>query len=136
MQRFVLACLVTLAVLGLGAPKAQAQSTEERFQDLFVTAGYATAFGAAVGVALLAWQDDPSANLKMVAVGASLGFLGGSVVGSYIIFSPMLTDTGAGAGSTLTADAIPREGIVVRPTYDTRTKTLTGVETGMTLATF
>ena len=89
--------IVALAMIGslfaatARSEAAQAQTVEERFQDLFVTAGYATAFGAAIGTAFLAFHEDPSAHLRYVAVGASLGFLGGSVLGSYIIFSPMMS---------------------------------------------
>lgn len=68
---------------------AKAQSTEERFQDLFVTAGYSTAFGAALGAAFLSFTSNPAQNVKYVAVGASAGFIGGSILGSYLIFSPV-----------------------------------------------
>lgn len=69
----------------------KAQSAEERFQDLFVTAGYSTAFGAALGAALLAFTPEPSRQLRYIAMGASLGFIGGSIMGTYIIFTPMLS---------------------------------------------
>ncbi|HYX34059.1 MAG TPA: hypothetical protein VE954_13180 [Oligoflexus sp.] len=71
--------------------RAQMVSTEERFQDLFVTAGYGTAFGAAFGAALLSFQAKPDQNLRFVAIGASVGFIGGSLIGSYLIFSPVFT---------------------------------------------
>lgn len=69
----------------------QAQSAEERFQDLFITAGYSTAFGAALGAAMLAFTPEPSRQLRYIAMGASLGFIGGSIMGTYIIFTPMLS---------------------------------------------
>jgi hypothetical protein len=69
--------------------QGQTISTQERFQDLFVTAGYGTAFGAAMGAALLSFQSEPDQNLRYVAVGASLGFIGGSILGSYVVFSPV-----------------------------------------------
>jgi hypothetical protein len=72
--------------------RAQMVSTEERFQDLFVTAGYGTAFGAAFGAALLSFQAKPDQNLRFVAIGASVGFISGSLIGSYVIFSPVFTD--------------------------------------------
>lgn len=65
------------------------QSSEERFQDLFSTAGYACAFGATLGVAALAFQPEPEKHLKFIAIGASLGFIGGSLLGSYVVFSPI-----------------------------------------------
>ncbi len=72
--------------------RAQMVSTEERFQDLFVTAGYGTAFGAAFGAALLSFQAKPDQNLRFVAIGASVGFIGGSLLGSYLIFTPVFTE--------------------------------------------
>jgi len=69
--------------------QAQMVTTEERFQDLFVTAGYGAAFGAAFGAALLSFQPKPDKNLKFVAIGASVGFITGSFLGSYLIFSPI-----------------------------------------------
>jgi hypothetical protein len=72
--------------------RAQMVSTEERFQDLFVTAGYGTAFGAAFGAALLSFQAKPDQNLRFVAIGASVGFIGGSLIGSYVIFTPVFTE--------------------------------------------
>jgi hypothetical protein len=116
---------------------ASAQSTEERFQDLFVTAGYATAFGAAIGTACLAWTADPASNLKFVAIGASVGFLGGSILGSYIIFSPLVGDATQPQESTLLAGGtVPGHGIVVRPVFDRTSHSLTAVEGGMTLLNF
>ncbi len=118
---------------------ARAQGTEERFQDLFITAGYCAAFGAALGTAFLAFKDDPSANLQYIAMGASLGFIGGSVLGTYIIFSPVVTDDSVpnnGAGSLALNQALPDEGVVFRPTYNRSTQTISSIEGGMTLARF
>lgn len=136
--------IVALAMIGslfaatARSEAAQAQTVEERFQDLFVTAGYATAFGAAIGTAFLAFHEDPSAHLRYVAVGASLGFLGGSVLGSYIIFSPMMSsdDSSAADNSLIASNAIPGRGIAVRPTWNRDTQNLGGIEAGMTLVNF
>ena len=73
--------------------QAQMITTEERFQDLFVTAGYGTAFGAAFGAALLSFQAKPQDNLRFIAIGASVGFIGGSLLGTYVIFSPTLVSS-------------------------------------------
>ncbi|MBI2601606.1 MAG: hypothetical protein HYW48_01005 [Deltaproteobacteria bacterium] len=70
---------------------AQEIKTEQRFQDLFITAGYSTAFGAALGAAFLGLSSNPSGKMRYIAVGASLGFIGGSVLGTYIVFFPMFT---------------------------------------------
>lgn len=72
------------------AAKSQVITTEEKFQDLFISAGYGTVYGAALGAALLSFQSEPENNLKLIALGASVGFITGSLLGSYIIISPVL----------------------------------------------
>jgi hypothetical protein len=61
---------------------------EEKFHDVFVTAGYSTAFGAALGAAMLAFKENPSQNLRFITLGASIGFITGSALGSYLALSP------------------------------------------------
>ena len=81
--------VMTLLILsGLECQANTRAITEEKFQDLFVTAGYSTAFGAALGAATLALTETPEKNLHYVAVGASLGFISGSFFGGYFIFLP------------------------------------------------
>ena len=126
-------CLVAFAMFS--AP-VQAQHTEERFQDLFITAGYATAFGAALGAAILSFQPQPERHLRYVAMGASLGFISGSVIGSYIIFSPALAASDEAPRNTLLIDHSEIKGIVVRPVINTRKGTLIGLESAMTLVEF
>lgn len=101
------------------AGAARAQSTEERFQDLFVTAGYSTAFGAAMGAACLSFLPDPAANLRYIAVGASLGFIGGSILGTYIIFSPLLMADQSAVNQTWAMERRPpdRGGLLIQPTF-------------------
>jgi hypothetical protein len=133
-----LTLLFTMTITSLPAESAQAQNVEERFQDLFITAGYATAFGAAVGTAFLAFHEDPSRHLRYVAMGASLGFIGGSLLGSYVIFSPMVGENSddASANSLIASNSVPSQGIAVRPTWNQETKSLAAVEAGMTLINF
>lgn len=75
-------------------PKASAEiaDTEQKFHDLFVTAGYSTAFGAALGAAALGLSENPADKLSYIATGASLGFIGGSIFGTYLAFSPVFAD--------------------------------------------
>lgn len=136
-----LTLILSLGLYGILTPAAQAQNVEERFQDLFVTAGYTTAFGAALGTAALFLNPniDPAANLRFIAMGASLGFIGGSILGGYVIFAPLVTADPVvvpGSGNLATASPLPERGFVVRPTYDTRTHTVASLEGGMTLARF
>jgi hypothetical protein len=130
--------LFAMAITTLPTESAQAQNVEERFQDLFVTAGYATAFGAAIGTAFLAFHEDPSRHLRYVAMGASLGFLGGSILGSYVIFSPMVSENGndAASNSLIASNSVPNQGLAVRPTWNKETKSFDAVEAGMTLFNF
>ncbi len=92
MKRALLMTALTLGTLASGSAHAQMITTEERFQDLFVTAGYGAAFGAAFGAALLSFQTKPEKNLKYVAVGASVGFIAGSLMGTYMIFTPVVAN--------------------------------------------
>ena len=86
----LLALVISLVSLSSQKALAQSQNNEEKFQDLFTTAGYATAFGAALGAATLSFQKNPENHLRYVAIGASLGFIGGSILGAYTVFSPLL----------------------------------------------
>jgi hypothetical protein len=67
--------------------------TEEKFHNLFLTAGYSTAFGAALGAAFLGLQPNPSKNLHYIAMGASIGFITGSAFGSYVVFAPVFNSS-------------------------------------------
>lgn len=84
--------VVVFAILGasLSASARSKFSTEEQFHDLFVTAGYSTVFGAALGAAVIGLSPNPSGNLRYIALGASAGFIAGSVVGTYFAFAPMV----------------------------------------------
>ncbi len=118
---------------------ANAQSSEERFQDIFITAGYATAFGAALGAASLSFFEDPQEHLQFVAIGASLGFIGGSVLGSYMVFSPMVASEQSNPmHSTLLADASSAETgtVVIRPTINPKKHSLSQIEGAWTLMRF
>ena len=110
---------------------------EERFQDLFVTAGYCTAFGAALGTAMLAWTAEPAENLRYVAVGASMGFIGGSVLGTYVVFSPLVVDSSSGSSRPpdLLASRQTR-GFSLQPIWDEGKHALTGLAGSVTVATF
>ena len=133
----ILILTLTISVL-CGSKNAAAQSTEERFQDLFTTAGYATAFGAALGAAALSFKRYPESHLRYVAVGASMGFIGGSILGSYIIFSPMFSSASSAKTDILSpAFASHQKGtLLIKPQFNTDKKTLTGIAGEMVLARF
>ena len=122
-----------LIIAYLAPTKAQALTTEQRFQDLFTTAGYATAFGAALGAAALSFREKPENHLRYVAVGASLGFIGGSILGSYIIFTPMISAAPTPDHSPILAH---HSDFAIRPHVNVTTRKLTGLEGSWTLAQF
>lgn len=127
-----LAIMVTVGAMS--RPAVADPSTEERFQDLFVTAGYSAAFGAALGAAFLAFEPNPSEKLQYISVGASLGFIGGSIAGAYIIFQPMLAQDDKSGPALVSTD---RAGtLIVRPEYDRERQDVTRVTGQYTLAVF
>ena len=67
---------------------------ENHFRSLFTTAGYSTAFGAALGAAAIGLTENPGNKLRYVAVGGSLGFITGSLMGTWLIFNPMVSYDG------------------------------------------
>lgn len=75
-----LVCLAT-------SQAAHAQNSiqaEDHFREVFLTAGYSAAFGAAMGAALLPFfPEPPMQNLRYVAGGTSLGFIFGSAFAFY-----------------------------------------------------
>ncbi|MGE0174080.1 MAG: hypothetical protein AB7T49_14885 [Oligoflexales bacterium] len=127
--------LLALAIFlsSLGNNAALAQSTENKFNDLFVTSGYAAAFGAALGASALAFKTHPENHLRYISVGASLGFIGGTIVGSYIIFSPGLiaSDQSAAEGVSLASNS--RSGVLVQPIFSSKDMGLQGLATGFNL---
>ncbi len=114
----------------------QAQTHEEQFQDIFVTAGYATAFGAALGVAGLALTENPQDNLSYIFKGASLGFISGSVMGAYVVINPVMVEKKTDKVELMAENMIPKKGFALQPTFTKDLKSLVGVEAGFTLSTF
>jgi len=84
MMRKIWALLLSAAALFVPANGFAESSTESKFQELFITAGYSTAFGAALAAASLSFRDEPSQHLNDIAVGASVGFIAGSILGTYL----------------------------------------------------
>lgn len=130
-----LICLILLAFGSHHSETAFAESElEGRFQDMFVTAGYSAAAGAAVGAAVLTLQDNPARHLKFISIGASLGFLGGTVFGGWMALAPILVDNSRTTTPSLVVSK-PAQ-IVLRPWIDLSSRSLKGVEAGALLAQF
>jgi len=134
---FIASLLLSVLVLAPFAATVQAQSSEEKFQDIFITAGYATAFGAALGAASLSFFAEPASHLRLIAIGASLGFIGGSILGSYVVFAPVVgTVDPMSTDTLLTSGHVPERGLALRPAIDLTTRKLTSLEGAITLANF
>ena len=92
MKKYLLRGITLCLLTGATFAKAQTKfATEQHFHELFVTAGYSTAFGAALGAAALGLTENPGEKLQYIATGASLGFIMGSVVGTYVILAPAVS---------------------------------------------
>ncbi|WGL61018.1 hypothetical protein QEJ31_05345 [Pigmentibacter sp. JX0631] len=62
----------------------QAFTSEDDMRDIFVAGGYGALFGATMGTAILPFlSGSPMSNLRVVAGGASIGFMMGSAFGLY-----------------------------------------------------
>lgn len=127
--------LMTLTML-LASATGQAEtmvqsSTEQRFQDVFMTAGYTTALGAALGAAALSFSGQPDEHLRYVALGASLGFIGGASYGAYNSFSYRSSET---QRSSHLYAATPR--FMVHPLINLHSLKIDGLAGQFTLAHF
>ncbi|KAB8028566.1 hypothetical protein [Fluviispira multicolorata] len=59
-------------------------TSEDDMRDIFVAGGYGALFGAMMGTAILPFlSNSPLDNLRIVAGGASIGFMMGSAYGIY-----------------------------------------------------
>jgi hypothetical protein len=79
-----------IAFTGFFHLTAQAQqaaySGEDNMRDVFLSGGYGALFGATMGTAILPFlSGSPLNNIRVVAGGASIGFMMGSVFGLYNI---------------------------------------------------
>lgn len=81
---------VTMSLASGTAAFAQSQpiqttsvSTANQFNEVFITAGYSAAFGAATAAALLVFFPNPEQNLKFVLGGGAAGFVAGGLYGFY-----------------------------------------------------
>ncbi len=138
LRRNVIGVFLCIASLTAAMDHALAQgSSEQKFQDVFITAGYATAFGAALGAASLSFYAEPAQHLRLIAIVASLGFIGGAILGTYIVLSPGVATENFDDGSTLLgSNAVPEQGIALRPSYDPDKRRITQVEGALTIASF
>ena len=133
-------CQVALTALILVATEARGSThftVEERwFLNMFTTAGYSTAFGAALGAAMVGLSDKPN-KLRLITKGASLGFIAGSAMGMYLTFQPILI------GESHEKDQLKEPAIVsrnsplgIKPVFSQQTGKLTQISANMLLAEF
>lgn len=62
------------------------QLKAEPLKDFLVSCAYGTVAGALVGVASLAFTDDPGSKMNNIAKGASLGLYAGMGFGLYLVY--------------------------------------------------
>ncbi len=108
---------------------------EVKFQDMFVTAGYSAAAGAAIGAAILTFEDEPTKHLRFISIGASLGFLGGTALGAWYTVIPAFVDNQRPSAAPMVIDGSSSK-LVLRPWFDITRKKITGLEAGAVLASF
>ena len=92
MRNVLLIRSVLLSIGLMCAVSGRAESSDERFRSLLVTTGYSTLIGTMFGAAILPFTDRPMDNLRYIAQGAAIGFLGGALIGSVLIFSPLFIE--------------------------------------------
>jgi hypothetical protein len=108
---------------------------ETKFQDMFVTAGYSAAAGAAVGAAILTFQDQPTKHLRFISIGASLGFLSGTALGAWYTVIPAFVDNKRPSIHPFPSSDSPTK-FVMRPWIDLSSQRLAGIEAGAIIASF
>jgi hypothetical protein len=90
-MRLIPALLITALTLiapALARGESKASAIKDDFNALFVTAGYSTLLGAALGTATLAFTPHPKENTRYIGLGAAGGFIFGTLLGTYFVFSP------------------------------------------------
>lgn len=90
-DKIVFVFLALFMVSSFSRPlKAESVDTERLFKDVFITAGYTALLGGLLGTSAMFMSSDPlSTHIRWVGVGASLGFFGGTILGSYLAFGPL-----------------------------------------------
>lgn len=58
----------------------------DQMKEFLMSCAYGTAAGALVGVATLAFTDDPGSHMNNIARGASLGLYAGIGMGLYLVY--------------------------------------------------
>jgi hypothetical protein len=133
---------VLMGLMIFAAQSSGASMTlEQKYQDVFVSAGYATAMGAAAGAALLVFHDKPEENLRYIAVGASVGFFAGTAFGTYMVIAPAFSmndkDSNhlAGHSQLSLREAKPGQ-LVLQPSVNTKSLNISNLQAGMVFAQF
>jgi hypothetical protein len=67
--------------------------TKQSFHNIFTVAGYSSALCAVMGAAILGLSKEPSENLNYITMGASIGFIGGVALGTFMNISTSVETT-------------------------------------------
>ncbi len=78
--------LILAETAPLSCHAQQMYTSDEDMHDIFLAGGYGALFGALMGTAILPFlSSSPLDNLRIVAGGASIGFMMGSAYGIYAV---------------------------------------------------
>ncbi|GIL17490.1 MAG: hypothetical protein BroJett040_12410 [Oligoflexia bacterium] len=83
--------IILTLILIFSSHSAQAQS-QDRLKVFLLSCAYGTAAGALLGVASLAFSEDPGSKLNQVARGASYGLYAGIGMGLYFVYGQQSTN--------------------------------------------
>lgn len=123
--------------------QARATSTESAFKDVFLTAGYSTILGAGIGAAVLGLSEKPAGKLRYVAIGASIGFLTGTFLGTCFAIYPTVSSGPSSRVGLQIEDQRLQENekgmpvdLALRPTFDGKNGTIRSIEADWLIAKF
>lgn len=93
-RRFVLSLFLGALIVGTSS-RAFAQQEPQRnpegaLQAFMVTATYGVVAGSLIGVASLAFYENPGQKTRNIALGASLGLYAGILLGAYVVYFPTI----------------------------------------------
>jgi hypothetical protein len=137
-QTLAALCML-LGCLNANGGQAATMTLEQKYQDVFVSAGYGTAMGAAMGAAMLSFRDHPEDHLRYIAIGASIGFFSGTVFGTYVTVAPSFASQQPSNDksdfSVTSLEGRRERELVVKPTFNLK-GSLEGLSAGAILAKF
>ena len=69
---------------------------KQSFHNIFTVAGYSSALCAGVGAAIIGLSKQPSEHFNYITIGASVGFIGGVALGTFMNITTSVETTTLG----------------------------------------